>query len=178
MIFDDDFFEPSIPFGESTAPSDNRAIAAQQLLRIRTATAALAVSALLAINVSATELDIRSDVLSAKSQSSTRTSDRCAEEIFELANVPHDAKTRSSHWLRSTRQDSYSAEWVDPHVTASPEHEVVFEWWQGERKLTAFFSEDAALLLRAWGEDIDTEMDESNPEEKGVFAEAWQWLRA
>ena len=181
-IFDDDFFEPRIQFGKSTA-SDAYRSARTQLVRIRNATAALAATTLLAVNVSATELSVHPDALRRDAVSHTNPqspadlADFGSERI--LAEVPNAAKNRATDWLRSARRTLRSAgvAWVDPHTTVSPEQEVVFEWWYGERKLTAYFSENEALLLRVWGPNIDTEMDESNPEVEDVFIEAWRWLR-
>lgn len=185
-IFDDDFFEPRIQFGKST-DSDAYRSARTLLLSIRNATAALAATTLLAINVSATELSVQPDVLlhAADSRSEPQSPVDLADfDIFDiseriLAEVPNAAKERASNWLRSARHTLRSAggAWVDPHITVSPEQEVVFEWWYGERKLTAYFSEDEALLLRVWGPNIDTEMDEFNPEDEDVFIKAWRWLR-
>ena len=51
-------------------------------------------------------------------------------------------------------------DWSDPNVTASPHGEVVLEWWNREKKLTIYVSENQSDYVKVWGPDIDNEMDD------------------
>lgn len=64
-----------------------------------------------------------------------------------------------------------------PRVSATPEGEVVLEWWNDSRKISVYFSEDAATLLRIWGPNITTEMSEEDPLVMEIAVSAWKWLR-
>lgn len=50
--------------------------------------------------------------------------------------------------------------WSNPNVTASPHGEVVLEWWNKEKKLTIYVSENQSDYVKVWGPDIDKEMDD------------------
>lgn len=47
------------------------------------------------------------------------------------------AKMREAIWLPTPGR---GAAWVDPHVSASENGEMTFEWWRGPRKITAYIS--------------------------------------
>jgi hypothetical protein len=53
-----------------------------------------------------------------------------------------------------------SSLWLKPHVTADAYGDVVFEWWKDERKLTVYASPDTAEYVKAWGPDIDSQMND------------------
>lgn len=68
--------------------------------------------------------------------------------------------------------------WVSPHMTASEDGEIVFEWWVGVRKLTVYCGERNVQYIRVWGADIDSEMDEGLIGSPSDFRRLWNWLRA
>ena len=72
---------------------------------------------------------------------------------------------------------SLGIDWADPNVTASPQGEVVLEWWNREKKITLYVNENHSDYVQAWGTDIDTEMTD------GVLFDAdvsllFAWLEA
>lgn len=65
--------------------------------------------------------------------------------------------------------------WVRPYVSANEEGNVVFEWWQGERKLTVYVRSARVTYIKVWGVNIDTEMEDGQVTDAG-FAPLWVWL--
>lgn len=65
-------------------------------------------------------------------------------------------------------------DFAEPNVTTSPMGDVVLEWWHDARKITVYASSDAYEILRVWGPDLDTEMDDTCRE----LDQAYGWLRS
>lgn len=68
--------------------------------------------------------------------------------------------------------------WIYPHVTASADGEVVFEWWKGQRKLTVYISSIGAEYVRVWGTNIQDEMSEGDISSPRECTSGWKWLIA
>jgi hypothetical protein len=67
-------------------------------------------------------------------------------------------------------------EFMTPSVTASPDDEVVLEWWSGARKLTLYVTGDGLEYVRAWGADMFAEMNEGRIESCSDAVPVWSWL--
>ena len=67
--------------------------------------------------------------------------------------------------------------WREPQISASEDGEVLFEWWSGERKVTLYFAPESMEVIRSWGANIDTEMDQSPMPSLDAFAAVWSWLQ-
>ncbi len=65
--------------------------------------------------------------------------------------------------------------WARPHVTASEDGNVVFEWWNGAKKLTIYIGPDSADFIKVWGVDIVNEMSDGVLT-KAAFKDLWSWL--
>lgn len=104
------------------------------------------------------------------------TRSKLVRTIPSHADVEEGALSRAAGWL-SWLQESVDR-WDEPLVTANADREVVFEWWHSDRKLAVFFSSDTSELIRVWGTDIDTEMEEGSPEVRDEALAAWAWLTA
>jgi hypothetical protein len=65
--------------------------------------------------------------------------------------------------------------WCEPHVTASPDGEPVFEWWYGARKLTIYFQERSADYVKVWGPNVHSDMEDGK---LGDFEPLLKWLTA
>jgi len=66
--------------------------------------------------------------------------------------------------------------WMKPNVTASADGEVVFEWWNGTKKLTIYIRDQSAEYVKVWGADIDTEMSDGNADLSSIRQSLWRWL--
>jgi hypothetical protein len=67
--------------------------------------------------------------------------------------------------------------WWDPHVSLDEDGNVVFEWWNAERKLTLYVSPNVTEFVSSWGPDIDNNMD-AGALSGGQLLGLWQWLTA
>ena len=65
--------------------------------------------------------------------------------------------------------------WAQPHVSTNEDGNVVFEWWQGVRKLTVYVRSAHVTYIKVWGVNIDSEMEDGCVTDKG-FASLWMWL--
>jgi len=84
----------------------------------------------------------------------------------------------ASKWIDSLKKvvSSNQMWWSDPLVNLSMESEVVFEWWRKEKSLAVYILGDVAQYLKAWGEDIDNEMEDGLAKSPEELMELWKWL--
>lgn len=68
-------------------------------------------------------------------------------------------------------------EWLQPSVTASSFGEVVFEWWNRQKKLTIYVGPHETDYVKVWGADIEDEMETGALSNQRVL-ELLQWLEA
>lgn len=65
------------------------------------------------------------------------------------------------------RESTATAGWQSPYISASEDGEIVFEWWNGVRKLTIYVGAEQSTFLRSWGPHIVDEMVD------GVLTQSW-----
>ena len=89
------------------------------------------------------------------------------------------AISNAMNWLEQMYSQIVSAqlEWRTPHITASEDGEVVFEWWSGDHKLTIYFGADTSEFIQVWGTHIKNEMADGRLEVTGILG-LWKWLSA
>ena len=68
--------------------------------------------------------------------------------------------------------------WIQPHISASENGDITFEWWNGPRKLTLYFGDDGVEVIRVWGIDIDNDMEHLHLRSTDDLAPLWAWLYA
>jgi hypothetical protein len=90
----------------------------------------------------------------------------------------HSAVKRAYHWVNLLYHEVTSSgqKWLDPNVTANGEGEVVFEWWQGSKKLTIYIGDQSAEYIKVWGPDINTNMDDGQADSPDMHGSLWKWL--
>ena len=66
--------------------------------------------------------------------------------------------------------------WREPHISASEDGEITFEWWSDDRKVTMYFGADRLEIIRVWGSNIDSEMDLQPVPTLDGFPAVWAWL--
>lgn len=81
-------------------------------------------------------------------------------------------------WVRTFYGEALAetGRWITPHVTADETGEVMFEWSNGDKALTAYVSEDEVTLARDWGPNIETEMESAQDPQSDLRREWWAWL--
>jgi hypothetical protein len=95
--------------------------------------------------------------------------------------APSPQAIRSARdWLRflSRAAESSGTPWSPPHISASEDGAVTFEWWQGERKVTLYFSDRAPEYLKVWGPHIFEQMESGNLRSSESYRDLWSWLHA
>ena len=66
--------------------------------------------------------------------------------------------------------------WIKPNVIADADGEVVFEWWNGPKKLTVYIGDESAEYIQVGGPDIHSEMSDGDAEPMSVCRSLWLWL--
>lgn len=66
--------------------------------------------------------------------------------------------------------------WIKPSVTPSPEGEVVFEWWYGEKKLTMYVGDQSIDYVQVWGTDIHAKITDGDIGSISDCRSLWVWL--
>ena len=65
-----------------------------------------------------------------------------------------DAILHAISWFNAFYQFVTILNWRSPNVTAGPQGEVVFEWWNDAKKLTIYVSDKSVEYIQVWGPDI------------------------
>jgi hypothetical protein len=108
-------------------------------------------------------------------------------QIDQLASLPEDWDGHGSvkpneHAVEIARQfledafgnTSATVVWQSPYISASEDGEIVFEWWNGVRKLTIYVGVEQVTFLKSWGSRIVEDMED------GVLQTwdpmLWAWL--
>lgn len=69
--------------------------------------------------------------------------------------------------------------WTEPHIGANERGQITLEWWRDDRTLTLFVrSEDQVDYLKAWGANIETEMEDGEVSRLADFIALSRWLHA
>ena len=67
--------------------------------------------------------------------------------------------------------------WETPHIGVNEKGEITLEWWQEERSLTVFVRADTQVdYLKAWGKNINTEMESGALLRLADFVALSRWL--
>ncbi len=68
--------------------------------------------------------------------------------------------------------------WHMPHVSTSPDGEIVLEWHAGARKATVYLKDEHALFIKVWGPNIDREMEDGDADDPHALSVLWEWLHS
>ena len=69
--------------------------------------------------------------------------------------------------------------WEEPHVGVNERGQITLEWWKETRSLTIFIrAEDHIEYLKAWGKDIEAEMEDGELNRLADFVALSRWLYA
>lgn len=66
--------------------------------------------------------------------------------------------------------------WHKPHITADQDGDVMFEWWNRDRALTIYVSEDDVTYIKGWGLDIENDMEDGEATTSEIRRTLWAWL--
>ncbi len=88
------------------------------------------------------------------------------------------AVVRAESWIVSLFQtvEDLGQLWINPSVTASPEGEVLFEWWYGMKKLTIYVGDQNLDYVQVWGTDVHARITDGDIESISDCRILWMWL--
>lgn len=66
--------------------------------------------------------------------------------------------------------------WLDPLIVADAFGNVVFEWWEGHKKLTVYVTPTGAEYVKVWGPDIFSDMEDGDLKGAEDRQALWHWL--
>ncbi|MDX1934255.1 MAG: hypothetical protein SFU56_16765 [Capsulimonadales bacterium] len=67
--------------------------------------------------------------------------------------------------------------WVEPHIGANERGQITLEWWQENRSVTVFIrAENQVDYLKAWGTNIEAEMQDGEITTIADFIALSHWL--
>ena len=97
---------------------------------------------------------------------------------YDSCAAGYDTVIYASNWIVQLFLEvvDLGQKWMKPNVTASADGEVVFEWWNGTKKLTIYIGDQSAEYVKVWGTDIDTEMSDGNADLSSIRQSLWRWL--
>lgn len=97
---------------------------------------------------------------------------------YDACAPQFEAVEYACRWISFFYKEVVSSgqKWLSPNVTASDEGEVVFEWWQGSKKLTVYVSNQSAEYLKVWGPDINANMEDGKADSSNTPGLLWKWL--
>lgn len=95
------------------------------------------------------------------------------------AAAPDRAAVRkATSWLEQMYEDvmTTSGTWFAPSVVADAFGNVVFEWWEGDRKLTVYVTPTVVEYVKVWGPDMFSDMEDGYIEGAEGRQALWRWL--
>ena len=67
--------------------------------------------------------------------------------------------------------------WTEPHISCNERGQVTLEWWKGSQTLTLYVRSGNKLdYLKAWGCNIESEMENGSVEGIADFIALSRWL--
>lgn len=97
---------------------------------------------------------------------------------YDAAALNHNALARALRWIRDMHYDALTTgeEWSAPHVALDEDGDIMFEWWNEDKALTIYVSEDEVSYIKGWGLNIETDMEDGEATTPERRRELWDWL--
>lgn len=112
-----------------------------------------------------------------------------ATELYGLRNLPpedgYDSEAPelntiedAASWIVQMYWDALETGrgWHKPHVTADEDGDIMFEWWNEDKALTIYVSEDSVSYIKGRGLDIENEMEDGEATTSEIRQALWAWL--
>jgi hypothetical protein len=97
---------------------------------------------------------------------------------YDVVAPKMDAIARAKTWIRAMYEDStrMRAPWHEPDVGVDEDGDIMFEWWNREKALTVYLSENGARYIKGWGIDVETDMEDGEASTSEIRRALWTWL--
>lgn len=110
-------------------------------------------------------------------------------KLRQIAQLPEDwdGESAARPDMRALSSATYSLEllvsgsrrvglaWIEPLITATPDGDVVMEWWKMDRKLSLYFSASGAEFIRILDRAPNPEMEDGKVADLALI-DLWRWL--
>lgn len=85
---------------------------------------------------------------------------------------------RARSWAEELYRDLSAELWIEPHISADEDGDVVFEWRRNSRKLVAYVSPQAVEYLKIEGPAVTSDIADGTIESPSDYRTLWRWLTA
>jgi hypothetical protein len=107
-----------------------------------------------------------------------RVSKKAREASKKVSKIKHNPVNVPRLINQLRRLGSESDFWEEPLINTTCDEEIVLEWWNKNRKLTIYISENRIEYIKVWGPDIDNEMQDGLIISYETLRELWEWISA
>lgn len=95
------------------------------------------------------------------------------------ASKPNPVSVRRAlSWAEELYRDLSAGLWIEPHISADEDGDVVFEWRRNNKKLVVYVSPQAVEYLKIEGSAVDSDIADGTIETPKESRMLWRWLRA
>jgi hypothetical protein len=109
---------------------------------------------------------------------SKRISKKAREVSKKVSKIKHNLVNVPRLINQLRKLGSESNFWKEPLINTTCDEEIVLEWWNKNRKLTIYISENRIEYIKVWGPDIDNEMQDGLISSDNTLRELWEWISA
>ncbi|MEP0801248.1 hypothetical protein [Funiculus sociatus] len=111
----------------------------------------------------------------------TRKYENLEEVLEEISNIAKEIHVANGLKLINKLYNiakKHHFWWHSPLINRGIDEEVVFEWWNVEKKLTIYVSENTVEFIKVWGADIDSEMQDGVVDigSDEALKDIWKWI--
>ncbi|MDQ3387007.1 MAG: hypothetical protein M3475_05305, partial [Actinomycetota bacterium] len=85
---------------------------------------------------------------------------------YDAAAPNQEAIGHAFVWIEGLYEDTLTTgiRWMAPNVVADAHGNVVFEWWEGQKRLTIYIHPETVEYVKVWGPDTFSDMDDGEAE--------------
>ena len=96
----------------------------------------------------------------------------------DVAAPKKPAVNNAQIWIEAMYSDVLLThkQWKEPHVAASEDGDVLLEWWNKDRGLSIYISEEDVTYIKDWGPNIVDEMEDGVVASSATRRQLWHWL--
>ena len=90
--------------------------------------------------------------------------------------APYEKSRRRMHRLM-LESSVRCVGWQWPALNLGMDGQLELQWWHGTKSLTLVVDGSKVSYLRAWGEDVQSEMEDGEVVDSPDFQNLWRWLQ-
>lgn len=100
------------------------------------------------------------------------------ETLADVEGITFSLETisRASSLLKSIRTELAPSHIGRPLISYSAHNEIIFEWWNKDRRLTLYIDDTEITFVESWGSNIVDDMTDGVIATAEDLNDAWRWL--